>query len=60
MLVPPGGQTLDKTQCCNRCKKEMDKKVKELQGLALYKMMAENSPELKSMLSEYEELANNG
>ncbi len=41
-------------------KKEMDKKVKELQGLALYKIMAENSPELKAMLSEYEELINNG
>lgn len=41
-------------------KKEMDKKVQELQGLALYKIMAENSPELKAMLSEYEELTNNG
>lgn len=44
----------------SQLKKEMDKKVKELQGLALYKMMAENSPELKAMLSEYEELTNNG
>ena len=40
-------------------KKDMDKKVKELQGLELYKMMAEKSPELKAMLSEYEELTNN-
>lgn len=47
-------------QRVSQLKKEMDKKVKELQGLALYKMMAENSPELKSMLSEYEELINNG
>lgn len=47
-------------QRVSQLKKEMDKKVKELQGLALYKMMAENSPELKSMLSEYEELTNNG
>lgn len=44
----------------SQLKEEMDKKVKELQGIALYKMMAENSPELKAMLSEYEELTNNG
>lgn len=44
----------------SQLKKEMDKKVKELQGLALYKMMAESSPELKAMLSEYEKLVNNG
>lgn len=44
----------------SQLKKEMDKKVQELQGLALYKIMAENSPELKAMLSEYEELTNNG
>lgn len=47
-------------QRASQLKKEMDKKVKELQGLALYKMMAEISPELKTMLSEYEELINNG
>lgn len=47
-------------QRVSQLKKEMDKKVKELQGLALYKMMAETSPELKTMLSEYEELTNNG
>lgn len=47
-------------QRVSQLKKEMDKKVKELQGLALYKMMAENSPELKAMLSEYEGLTNNG
>lgn len=47
-------------QRVSQLKKEMDKKVKELQGLALYKMMAEISPELKTMLSEYEELINNG
>ena len=47
-------------QRVSQLKKEMDKKVKELQGLALYKMMAKTSPELKAMLSEYEELTNNG
>lgn len=47
-------------QRVSQLKKEMDNKVKELQGLALYKMMAENSPELKAMLSEYEELTSNG
>lgn len=51
---------IDDRQRASQLKKEMDKKVKELQGLALYKMMAENSPELKAMLNEYEELINNG
>lgn len=51
---------IDDRRRVSQLKKEMDKKVKELQGLALYKMMAENSPELKAMLSEYEELINNG
>lgn len=39
-----------------KLKQEMDKKVKELQGVALYRLMAQNSPELKSMLDKYEQL----
>lgn len=51
---------IDNRQRALQLKKEMDKKVKELQGLALYRVIAENSPELKVMLSEYEKLINNG
>lgn len=41
-----------------KLKQEMDKKVKELQGVALYELMAEKSPELKTMLDEYKNLIN--
>ena len=34
----------------------MDKKMKEMQELALYEMMAEKSPELKEMLDNYKAL----
>lgn len=37
-------------------KREMDKKVKELQGVALYEMMAQHSPELRDMLIQFKEL----
>jgi len=37
-------------------KREMDKKVKELQGVALYEMMAQHSPELRDMLTQFKEL----
>lgn len=39
-----------------KLKKEMDKKVKELQGVALYELMAEKSPELQEMLTQYKTL----
>ena len=39
-----------------KLKKEMDKKVKELQGVALYEMMAQHSPELRDMLTQFKEL----
>ena len=39
-----------------KLKSKMDKKVKELQGIALIEVMAENNPELKNMLNEYKEL----
>lgn len=34
----------------------MDKKVKEVQGLALIELLSEKSPELKTMLGEYKSL----
>lgn len=39
-----------------KLKSEMDKKMKEMQELALYEMMAEKSPELKEMLEAYKGL----
>jgi len=41
-----------------KLKSEMDKKMKEMQELALYEMMAEKSPELKEMLNQYKTLMN--
>lgn len=38
-------------------KAEMNKKVKELQDVALFELMAEKSPELKEMLDRYKELS---
>ena len=34
----------------------MDEKVKELQGIALYELMAQNSPELREMLDKFTQL----
>lgn len=39
-----------------KLKREMDKKVKELQGVALYELMAQHSPELRDMLTQFKEL----
>lgn len=39
-----------------KLKSEMDKKVKELQDIALIELMAEKNPELKTMLEEYKSL----
>lgn len=39
-----------------KLKREMDKKVKELQGVALYEVMAQHSPELRDMLIQFKEL----
>lgn len=39
-----------------KLKSEMDKKMKEMQELALYEMMAEKSPELREMLDTYKGL----
>lgn len=48
----------EKTQKISTLKGQMDKKVKELQGVALYELMAKNSPELQEMLDEYKQLIN--
>lgn len=39
-------------------KKQMDAKVKELQNQAIYEMLAEKDPALKTMLDEYKNLLN--
>ena len=39
-----------------KLKAEMDKKIKEMQELTLFEMMAEKSPELKEMLEAYKGL----
>ena len=39
-----------------KLKAAMDEKVKELQGIALYKLMAQESPELKEMFEKFTEL----
>ena len=39
-----------------KIKAEMDKKIKEMQELTLFEMMAEKSPELKEMLEAYKGL----
>jgi len=41
-----------------KLKAEMDKKVKEIQELTLFEMMATKSPELKEMLDTYKSLIN--
>lgn len=39
-----------------KLKAEMDKKIKNLQEVAVYEMMAEKCPELKEMLDAYKKL----
>lgn len=41
-----------------KLKVDMDKKIKEMQELAVFEMMAEKNPELKEMLKAYKELMN--
>lgn len=41
-----------------KLKVDMDKKIKEMQELAVFEMMAEKNPELKEMLEAYKELMN--
>lgn len=48
----------EKAQKISTLKGQIDKKVKELQGVALYELMAKDSPELQEMLDEYKQLIN--
>ena len=41
-----------------KLKTDMDKKIKEMQELAIFEMMAKESPELKEMLDTYKDLMN--
>lgn len=45
-----------KVKAIKKLKAAMDEKVKELQGIALYKLMAQESPELKEMFEKFTEL----
>jgi hypothetical protein len=47
---------VEKRKKAKQLKANMDKKMKELQELAVFEMMAEKNPELKDMLDEYKEL----
>jgi hypothetical protein len=48
----------EKREMAAKLKVEMDKKVKEMQELTLFEMMATKSPELKEMLDAYKSLIN--
>ena len=47
-----------KREMAAKLKVEMDKKIKEMQELTLFEMMAAKSPELKEMLDTYKSLIN--
>lgn len=46
----------EKRKALEQLKKDMDKKVKELQETAIYELLAEKDPSLASMLAEYKQL----
>lgn len=46
----------EKRKALAKLKKDMDKKVKELQETALYELLAEKDPSLAAMLAEYKQL----
>lgn len=47
----------EKRKALAQLKKDMDKKVKELQETALYELLAEKDPALASMLADYKKLS---
>lgn len=49
-------QRQEKRKALTRLKKDMDKKVKELQETALYELLAEKDPTLADMLAKYKQL----
>lgn len=46
----------ERREALARLKKDMDKKVKELQETALYELLAEKDPALAAMLADYKQL----
>jgi len=49
-------ERVEKRKQAKQLKADMDKKMKEMQELAMFEMMAEKNPELKEMLDKYKEL----
>ena len=49
-------QRVEKRKMAKQLKADMNKKMKEMQELAMFEMMAEKNPELKEMLDKYKEL----
>lgn len=49
-------QRVEKRKMAKQLKADMNKKMKEMQELAMFEMMAEKNPELKEMLDQYKEL----
>lgn len=49
-------ERLEKRKIAKQLKADMNKKMKEMQELAMFEMMAEKNPELKDMLDKYKEL----
>ena len=49
-------ERLEKRKIAKQLKADMNKKMKEMQELAMFEMMAEKNPELKEMLDKYKEL----
>lgn len=47
---------INKREKAAQLKKDMDKKVKSLQEIAVFELLAEKSPELKEMLEQYKTL----
>ena len=47
---------VNKRKIAKQLKADMNKKLKEVQELAMFEMMAEKNPELKVMLEQYKEL----
>lgn len=50
-------QRQEKRKALAQLKKDMDKKVKELQETALYELLAEKDPTLATMLADYKKLS---
>ena len=54
--MAPFNERKAKAEKLKELKKKMDQKVKELQDLAVYEMLAEKDPDLREMLNEFKTL----